>query len=395
MSQAAPRPIRIMNITSRLTVGGPAVYVTLLTEKLGAPDYESTLVSGMIDPKEGDMTYYAEQHGVHPVVISELGRGLNPIRDTITLWKVYRLIREMQPDIVHTHTAKAGYVGRMAAWMAGVPVIIHTFHGHVLRGYFTPRTTLIFLWLERLTARMSDTVITLTDSLRRELAEEYHIARKGHITVLPLGFDLDSFARTPRKVGTFRQAWAIPVDAPLIGIVGQLMPVKNHGLFLEAAARVKKRLPNARFVIVGDGETRADTEAKVDALGLREAVTFTGWQRDLTPIYSDLDALVISSLNEGTPVTVIEALSAGCPVVATSVGGLPDLLSQGKFGKLVKPEDADALAEGILETLANPPDGKPAQAVMLDRYGIDRLIKDLDGLYRGLLAKKSRAKANR
>src|SRR5262249_4768951 len=151
----------------------PAVYVTLLTQKLSAPDYESVLVTGTIDRYEGDMTYYAEQHGIQPILIPELGRGLNPIRDTLTLWKVYRLIRQFKPDVVHTHTAKAGFVGRMAAWMAGVPVIVHTFHGHVFRGYFKPRMTQVFIQLERLTARMSDTIITLTEGLRRELAEDY------------------------------------------------------------------------------------------------------------------------------------------------------------------------------------------------------------------------------
>lgn len=389
------RPKRIMNIIARLNVGGPAVYVTLLTERLRPPDYESMLVCGVVEPYEGDMGYYAEQHGVHPVVIPELGRSLNPLRDLKTIWKVYQLIREFQPDVVHTHTAKAGFVGRVAAWAAGVPVILHTFHGHVFRGYFSPLKTRLFIFLERLTARMSDTIITLTEGLRRELAEEYHIARKGRITVLPLGLDLDVFASQPRKAGTFRAAWNIPADVPLIGIVGRITPIKNHPLFLEAAARLKGDLPNAHFVIVGDGEIRAEIEAIVDSLGLRDSVTFTGWTRDLPPVYGDLDVLVISSLNEGTPVTVIEALAAGCPVVATAVGGLPDLLDGGKLGKLVEPENAEALCAGIYATLTQPPDSAAAanaQAMMIDRYGIDRLIQDLDGVYRGLLSRKVKGK---
>ncbi|MBZ0280263.1 MAG: glycosyltransferase family 4 protein [Anaerolineae bacterium] len=387
------RAKRIMNIIARLNVGGPAVYVTLLTERLHSPDYESMLVCGMVEPYEGDMQYYAEQHGVHPVIIPELGRSLNPLRDLKTIWKVYQLIREFQPDVVHTHTAKAGFVGRVAAWAAGVPVILHTFHGHVFRGYFSPLKTWVFILLERLTARMSDTIITLTEGLRRELAEEYHIARKGRITVLPLGLDLDVFAKQSRKAGTFRAAWGIPADVPLAGIVGRITPIKNHPLFLEAAARLKGELPNAHFVIVGDGETRTEIEALVDTLGLHGSVTFTGWQRDLPPVYGDLDVLVISSLNEGTPVTVIEALAAGCPVVATAVGGLPDLLDGGKLGRLVKPEDAEALCGGMYAILTQPPDAAEtakAQAVMIDRYGIDRLIQDLDGMYRGLLSKKGR-----
>lgn len=385
-------PIRLMNIIARLNVGGPAIYVTLLTEKLSQPDYVSTLVCGTIEPDEGDMMYYAEQHGITPIIIPELGRSLNPLRDFITIWKVYRLIRALRPDVVHTHTAKAGFVGRVAAWLAGVPVIVHTFHGHVFRGYFNAPMTLIFIWLERLTARLSDTIITLTEGLRRELAEEYHIARKSHITVLPLGLDLEVFRRAPRKQGAFRAQWNIPPDAPLVGIVGRLVPIKNHALFLRAAALLRQQMPNAHFAIVGDGETRPQTEALVDQLGLRASVTFTGWQRDLPAIYSDLDALAISSLNEGTPVSVIEALAAGCPVVATAVGGLPDLLEGGRLGTLVTPDDASALAEALRAALSSPPDMEQAQRTMLDRYGIDRLIKDLDGLYRGLLAKKRRGR---
>lgn len=391
MSQTQ-RPIRIMNLIARLNVGGPAVAVTHLTERLGAPDYESILVCGTIEPGEGDMTYYARERGIEPIVIPELGRSLSPVRDVRTLWKVYQLIKEMKPDVVHTHAAKAGFVGRTAAWMAGVPVIVHTFHGHVFKGYFSPAKTRFFIELERLTARMSDCIITLSEGLRRELAEEYRITRKGRITVLPLGLDLGVFTKMARKTGVFRQEQGIPADAPLIGIVGRITPIKNHPLFLKAAVEIRKQLPNARFVIVGDGEIRAEIEAVVDQLGLREAVTFTGWQKDLAHIYSDLDVLVISSINEGTPVTVIEGLAACCPVVATAVGGVPDLLDQGKLGRLVAEQTPEALAKGILDTLASPPDGQEAQDLMVDRYGIERLVKDLDGLYRGILAKKQRGK---
>ncbi len=386
MSQ--PEPIRVLRIIARLNVGGPAIHVALLTEKLGAPTYASTLVCGAVGDDEGDMQYYAEAHGVHPIIIPELGRSLHPLRDLVTIWKVYRLIRQYQPDVVHTHTAKAGFVGRVAAWLAGVPVIVHTFHGHVFRGYFSPTTTRVFINLERITARMSDTVITLTEGLRRELADEYRIARKSKITVLPLGLDLQPFADSVRQNGAFRREYGIPADAPLIGIVGRLVAVKNHALFLDAAARVHAQKPAARFVIVGDGDLRAEIEAQVDALGLRDALVFTGWVRDVSPVYADLDVNVISSVNEGTPVSVIEALSAGCPVVATAVGGLPDLLDQGELGALVPSGDVDALAAALIKVIDSPPDPEPARALMLDRYSIDRLARDLDSLYRGLLAKK-------
>lgn len=384
-------PIKILRLIARLNVGGPAIHVSLLTQKLSHPDYESTLVCGTIDPDEGDMQYYAEERGVHPILIPELGRSLHPVRDLITIFRVYRLMRRLKPDIVHTHTAKAGFVGRIAAWLAGVPVIVHTFHGHVFHGYFSPLLTRVFLMLERFTARISTAVITLSEDLRRDLAETYRITRKGKITVLPLGLDLDGFAAMPRRSGNFRQQIGVPESAPLIGIVGRLVPVKNHALFLEAAARLHASRPDARFAIIGDGELRANLEAQVDGLGLREVVIFTGWLRDLAPVYSDLDVLVISSVNEGTPVSVIEALSGGCPVVATAVGGLRDLLENGALGTLVADGDAAALSTAIDTVVADPAShlaiADQARSRMLARYGIDRLVQDLDELYRALLTR--------
>ncbi|MBC7814940.1 MAG: glycosyltransferase, partial [Burkholderiales bacterium] len=331
-----------------------------------------------------------EERGVHPIIMPTLGRSLHPLRDVIIIYRLYQLMKQLQPDVVHTHTAKAGFVGRIAARLAGVPVVVHTFHGHVFHGYFGAGMTQVFITLERITARLSDTIITLTEGLRRELADTYRITRKGKITVLPLGLDLAPFANAPRKIGAFRAAWNIAPDATLVGIVGRIVPVKNHELFLQAAAKVKAQQPNAHFVIIGDGELRTHIEAQAAALGLREAITFTGWQKDLAPAYADMDALVISSLNEGTPVSIIEALSARCPVVATRVGGVPDLLDGGALGALVTSGDADALADAIIAALQQPPDGVEAQRLMLDRYGIDRLVSDLDSLYRGLLAKKGR-----
>lgn len=215
----------------------------------------------------------------------------------------------------------------------------------------------------------------------------YAIASAAKIHVLALGIDLDPFLQMPRKTGNFRRAHGLPVEAALIGIVGRLVPVKNHALFLEAAARIHARMPSAHFLIIGDGELRADLEAQVDALGLRVCVTFTGWLRDLAPVYSDLDCNVISSLNEGTPVSVIEALAGGCPVVATRVGGLGDLLEGGKLGALVPSGDAAALADAILAAIEQPAPEDAAQRTAISAcYSIDRSVKELAALYRALLA---------
>lgn len=384
------RPLKIVRIIARLNIGGPAIHVALLTARLNEGEFESLLVAGSVGDAEGDMSYYAAERGVVPLIIADLGRELNPIRDIRTLWMLYRLLKRERPDVVHTHTAKAGFVGRWAAKFAGVPVIVHTFHGHVFQGYFGPAKTRVFITLEQLTARITDSILTLTQSLRRELALTYRVARTEKITVLPLGLDLAPFAAAPRKTGTFRAQYGIPPDAPLVGTAGRMVPVKNQSLFLEAAAQVRAKRPDARFVMIGDGELRDDLERQIDNLGLRGFVKITGWLSDMPAAYADMDVFALSSINEGTPVTVIEALSAGCPVVATHVGGIPDLLEGGRFGTLVSSGNVHAFAQSILDALENPPDTRAAQAAMLNQYGIDRLVSDLAALYKGLLARKQR-----
>jgi glycosyltransferase involved in cell wall biosynthesis len=374
-------PIKILRITGPLNLSGPALHAVLLVKKLGPPDYESILVAGLMRETQFD---------VDAIILPELDPSLNIVTNLIAFWKLYRIIRDKQPDIVHTHTMKAGFWGRLAAKWAGVPVILHTYHEYPFHGYFSKGRTRRFVWLERVAARVSDTIIVLSESLRTALADTYRITRRSRITVLPIGLNLEAFAAIKQHHGGFRKQWNIPDDAPLIGIIGRLMPVKNHSLFVEAAAHIHRDLPDARFVIVGDGDLRDELEAQVAALGLREVVVFTGWQPDVAAVYGDLDVNVISSINEGTPLPVIESLAAGCPVVATAVGGLPDLLDGGALGRLVPSGDAKVLASAILETLQNPPDVTIARRAMLDRYSVDRLVRDLDGLYRGLLLAKRR-----
>lgn len=384
------RPIRVLRIIARLNVGGPAIHVALLTQKLSTPHYESILVCGSVDDTEGDMAYYAEQRGVTPHILPALGRQVNVVADLKAIAAFVKMMRELKPDVVHTHTAKAGFTGRIAARIAGVPVVVHTFHGHVFRGYFGTLKTRLYVLLEQITARFSDAVITLTDSLKRELVDTFHIAPQEHIVVLPLGFDLTPFTEAVRKNEAWRREWGIPETAPLVTMVARMVAVKNHALFLQAAVHVRELIPNVRFALVGDGVMRDSLEAQVDALGLRDAVVFTGWQRNMAAIYADADVLAVSSLNEGTPVSIIEALATGCPVVATAVGGVPDLLEDGKLGTLVPSGNAKALAEGIVEVLRNPPDLTAVRTVMVQRYDVNRLARDMDALYRRLLAAKGK-----
>lgn len=384
--------IKILRIITRLNIGGPSIHVINLNVGLDPARFESLLVSGTENPGEGSMLDHALSRGVQPIVIPEMvsEASLKP-RDVKALVKLYRLIRRERPHIVDTHTAKAGFLSRIAARLAGVPVVVHTYHGHVLRGYYSPLKSLLLRLMERALARITDRIIAVSEGVKRELVE-YRIAPAEKITVMPLGFDLTPFLECTAHRGRFRSELGLHNGARLVGIVGRIFPIKNHRLFLEAAARVAAEEPDARFIIVGDGILHPEMEQYASALGISDRVIFTGWRRDLPNIYADLDVLVISSNNEGTPVSAIEAMASGCPVVATRVGGVPDLIAEGETGYLVPPGSADELATAILRLLQNPKAascmGQAAQAVARERFTIQRLILDTENLYQQLLAQK-------
>lgn len=377
-----------MRIITQLNVSGVALHAILLAARMRAAGYETTLVCGTPTSPDDSLLDVAHSYGIEPLLLPELVGISNPLQAVRASRLLIQTMREHQPHIVHTHSTSAGFPARLAARWARVPVVVQTFHTHPFFGYYSRLDTLLFTLIERIGTRLSDAIITLSEGLRRELSETYRVAPRQRITVLPLGYDLDTLAAQARHSGQFRAQWGIPADVPLVGTVGRLLPVKNQALLLEAAALVRQARPDAHFVIVGDGAQRATLEAQTAQQGLTEAVTFTGWLGQVAPLYSDLDVLVLSSLNEGTPVPIIEALAAGCPVVATEVGGVPDLLDGGAFGVLVPPRDAQALADAILHRLHAAPKPESARNAMLERYSITRLVQDLDGLYRGLLARK-------
>jgi glycosyltransferase involved in cell wall biosynthesis len=361
----------------------------LLNAGLQRQGYDCLLVTGSEGANEGSLRDLARANDLRMALIPELGREIAPWSDLVTLVKLYRLMRHERPHVVHTHTAKAGFVGRIAARLAGVPVVLHTFHGHVFHGYFSPAKTRLFLLMEQLGARLSTRIITISPSLREEIAQ-YGVTGRGRIVVIPLGFELEAFASQPRGTGDFRRSLGLPNDAKLVGAVGRLVPIKNIPLLLEAAAIARRHDQQIHVVLIGDGELRQELQAEVEALGLTEAVVFAGWRRDLASVYADLDAVVISSHNEGTPASLIEAMATGCPVIATRVGGVPDLISNGRTGRLVPPGDRDALAAALLALFQEREQtdrmAKLARERMLERHQATRLVGDIDWLYRELLA---------
>ncbi|MEM4188093.1 MAG: glycosyltransferase family 4 protein [Candidatus Hadarchaeum sp.] len=384
--------IKIVRIIARLNIGGPPIHVINLNSCLDPLRFSSLLVCGIENPGEGSMLDYAFTRGVQPISIPEIvGEATFKYRDLKALIKLYQLIRRERPHIVHTHTTKAGFLGRLAARLAGVPIVVHTYHGHVLHGYYGPSKTRLLRSMERALARLTDCLIAISELIKRDLVA-YGVASAEKIAVIPLGFDLEPFLCNQVYKGKLRRELGLNEDARIVGIVGRIFPIKNHRLFLDAAVRVATREPNAYFVVVGDGILRSEMEGYAQKLGIAPRVFFLGWRRDLPRIYADLDLLVVSSDNEGTPVSAIEAMASGCPVVGTSVGGLPDIILEGETGYLVPPRDPEALAAAVLSLLQDREIaarmGQTARALAKDRFSLQRLVSDVQNLYESLLVSK-------
>ena len=385
MHEAEPRA-RVLRLFSRLNIGGPSVHVILLSQGLRPLGYDTRLVVGRESPREGNMLALAAERGVACETMAGLGREIAPLSDLRALFGLVRLMRAWRPAIVHTHTAKAGLVGRLAARAARVPTVVHTFHGHVLRGYFSPSKERLFRGVEAFLARTADALVAVSEAVKRDLVE-LGVAPERKIRVIPLGLELAALAGAlPR--GVLRREVGIEPEAPLVGIVGRLVPIKDVPAFLAAAQRVRERRPDAHFAVVGDGDERSALEAQSRALGLEAALHFFGWRRDLPAVYGDLDVVVNASRNEGTPVALIEALAAARPVVATAVGGTPDLVGRDERGLLVPPGEPEAMAAAIVNAIEGSEAARrralAGREHVLAQHSSERLFHDMDALYREL-----------
>jgi glycosyltransferase involved in cell wall biosynthesis len=384
-------PIRVLRVIARLNMGGPALHVTYLARGLASRGYETTLVAGDVARGEESMAFVAERAGVEIVPLPGLSRELSPLRDAVAAWRVAQIIRRVRPDIVHTHTAKAGAVGRMAALLAGPgrrPVVVHTFHGHVLRGYFGRVGTLLFRAIETVLARTTDRLVAVSPAVRDELVA-LRVAPERKFSVVRLGIELEPRVRFDGDAAEVRRRHGIGADKFVVGWFGRMTAVKRTEDLLTMLAGVRERGVDALLLLVGDGDDRERLEQRAHDLGLARSCLFVGYQEDVAPWYAICDAVVLTSASEGTPVTIIEALAAGRPVVATRVGGVPDVVEEGETGFLVRPGDTHALAER-LEILARNPERRAAMGAagrerVLRRYAVDRLVDDIDALYRALL----------
>jgi len=409
--------MKILRVIARLNVGGPARHVVWLSEGLKPLGHDTVLVTGVVPSGEDDMNYFAEDRGVHPITIRQMSREISA-NDLFAAWKIYRLMLRERPDIVHTHTAKAGAVGRVAGlmyrWLTPSALIgkprqcrfVHTYHGHVFHSYYSPAKTRLFLAIERGLARtVTDRIVVVSEQQRDEISETFRVGRREQFEVIPLGLDLEVFSGWQNRRSRVRAELDATETDVLIGIVGRLTEVKNHEMFLRAAARVKELTasPEARarlrFVIIGDGRRRASLELQARELGLTDDVAFLGTRNDAEDFYPALDVVALTSLNEGTPLTLIEAMANERPVVATAVGGVVDLLGPHgseadgyticERGILVSRNDVEGLAQGLLRLATDEALRARVSAAGRDfvraNYGRDRLIRDISNLYERLL----------
>ena len=382
---------KLLHIVTRLNIGGPAIHAVLLIRGLADCGYETTLVSGACEAADGDMSYLLEP-GDRVHWMPEMSRSVVPLDNLRALVRLWRLIRSVRPDIVHTHTAMAGCLGRVAAFLAGVPVIVHTFHGNSLRGYFSPLESAVFLRVERLLARFTDAICVLSEQQLRELSGDFAVASRSSFRVIRLGFDLSPFTTIPAPSchqGRLRVGW-----------FGRLVPIKNVPLLLRIVQATVARTEDIEFHIAGDGPERPSVVEAVKRHGSR--LIWHGWQRDITPLIKTCDVLLQTSHNEGTPVALIQGMAAARPFVSTAVGGVVDMVSglavRGPDGcvwysnGVLADPDPLAFVRALMHLSANPAClaemGTEARTFATAQYKRDTLLKTLDSLYSDLLRKK-------
>lgn len=410
--------MKIVRIIARLNVGGPARHVVWLTEGLQTSEFQTALLTGTVPEGEADMNWFAADHNVKPFYIPEMSRELSA-KDAVSLWKVFRRLQREKPDIVHTHTAKAGTIGRAAGflyrWLTPQTLIgkprrvkfVHTYHGHVFHSYYGRAKTRVFLSIEKFLARFAtDKIIVISRRQFEEIHEEFGVGKSSQFKIIPLGIDLQPFAESDAKRNVLREEIGAQPDEILVGLVGRLTEIKNHTLLLKIAELYKKLagddLPKLRFIIIGDGNLREELKKQAVDLNVEDIVTFLGNRDDTDVFYPGLDIVALTSHNEGTPLSLIEAMANARPVISTAVGGVIDLLGSEsekndgfticERGLKTAPNDAENFLKGLLYLArdANLREklSRAGRSFAFSNYSKERLIGEIKDLYRDLSAEK-------
>ena len=394
---------KILRIHNRLIVGGPSLNVTVLSAYL-QPEFETKLLVGKKDVHEKDASNLANELNIYPIEITEMRRSVFPLNDIKAYFKIKKIIKSYKPDIVHTHASKSGTIGRLAAHSCKVKVIIHTFHGHVFHSYFNKTISSVIIAIERYLAKKSHAIIAISNLQKKELVEVYKIAPENKVFTIPLGFNLEKYAiDLDNKRLVFREKYGFKTDEIVIGIIGRVVPIKNHVMFVEMASIVKKNAgKNVRFAIIGDGDALPAVKKKAAEVGLSYSyfitapksntdIVVTSWETQIDYVLAGLDIVALTSRNEGTPVSLIEANAAYKPVVSTNVGGVEDVITHGENGFLAPLNDVKTFADYVIK-LVNDKElrikmGNNGYNNVTARYSRQRLVKDVKKLYLSFLEK--------
>jgi glycosyltransferase involved in cell wall biosynthesis len=372
---------KVINIITRLNVGGVTTHVVNLSYGL-QHDFDTILISGQKEEYEDDMTYYAEKHNIPVVLLKNMSREISLFSDITTIWELYRLFRKEKPSIVHTHTSKAGTVGRIAAFLSRVPFIYHTFHGNFFYGYFSKFKTKIFIYIERFLALLTTNIIAISEKQKQDLID-FKISKPSNIKVIKLGIDFHHIMPQSDDYGKFKNEYSIPDTASIVSIISRLSPIKNHSLFIEIAHLLKDE--NIYFLIVGGGECKEMIEDEIKHKDLTKII-MTGQIYDLKPVYADSDFVLITSINEGTPVALIEAMANGKIVMSTNVGGVSDFIVNGVNGFYFEEKNPVVFAEKILDIINKKIDkntiAENARDTAISTFSVERLVKDISELYK-------------
>ena len=377
---------RVLHVITRLDRGGSADNTLLTVHGLRTRGFDVALVAGKTAHPSALLGTLDLRKGRDWIEIEELIREVRPLKDLVALIKLYLLIRGGRFDMVHTHSSKAGLLGRWAAKMAQVPILVHTPHGHIFYGYYGTFVSYCFVLLERFTALVTDRIITLT-AQEAEDHVQLRVARPDRFLTVHSGVELEGFLNRTVDVGTIRWALGIPEDYFVVGTVGRLCPIKGQSYLMEAARTVVEKIPQTCFLMVGDGELRPELEAQTERLGIAGHVRFLGWRDDVADVLSVMDVFVLPSLNEGLGRAVVEAMAMGKAVVASAVGGVPEVLENGRFGVLVPPRDSEQIAAAVLDLLTDERKrealGKAAKKRAED-FGVEAMVERIERLYQEL-----------
>ena len=388
--------MKILRIIARLNVGGPARHVALLNAGLESRGHQTLLAYGALDSGEASLEGPAIDSGIPLVRIEDLGRHVRATSDLRAFIALLRLIFRERPDVVHTHTAKAGTLGRLAATLYNRTrprrhraLVVHTFHGHVFEGYFSPAVNRLVRLTERVLARLSDVIVTISPRQQQDIVTRFAVAPEAKTVVVPLGLDLDQLLEMPEQADNLRASIGASPDEVIVGYAGRMVPVKDLPTLIRAFAQARAQAPALRLVLGGDGPERAQAEALGREHGVIDRMHFLGGVDDLPRFYATLDVFALSSLNEGTPVAAIEAMAAARPVVSTHVGGVPDVVGQQVTGLLVPAQDAGAMAAAFVRLAADAElrrtMGAAGRTRVRERYSHLRLVTDIERLYQAKL----------